>query len=92
MTKQSKSQNTSDSEMSPEILGELLNYMDKRLAALMVLSYLSSKKTRDMTVQALYEVEYFNSKKKQIEELADTEKDAKQKAIKDLRKNGFLIS
>lgn len=78
-----------DSEMSPEIFAELLNYMDKRLAALMVLSYLGNKKTRDMTVQALYEVEYFNAKRKQIESLED---DTKQKAIKDLRKNGFLIS
>ena len=80
---------TPDSEMSPEIFAELLNYMDKRLAALMVLSYLGNKKTRDMTVQALYEVEYFNAKRKQIESLED---DTKQKAIKDLRKNGFLIS
>ena len=78
-----------DSEMSPEIFAELLNYMDKRLATLMVLSYLGKKKTRDMTVQALYEVEYFNAKRKQIESLED---DTKQKAIKDLRKNGFLIS
>lgn len=78
-----------DSEMSPEIFAELLNYMDKRLATLMVLSYLGNKKTRDMTVQALYEVEYFNAKRKQIESLED---DTKQKAIKDLRKNGFLIS
>ena len=80
---------TPDSEMSPEIFAELLNYMDKRLATLMVLSYLGNKKTRDMTVQALYEVEYFNAKRKQIESLED---DTKQKAIKDLRKNGFLIS
>lgn len=79
-----------DSEMSPEILAELLNYMDKRLATLMVLSYLGTKKSRDTTVQALYEVEYFNAKLKQIDSLEDDS--IKQKAIKDLRKNGFLIS
>ena len=75
-----------------EVFEELLNHMDKNLAALMVLSYFGSAKHREQTIQALYELEYLQAKKKQINALGPENTELRQKAIDNLRKNGYIIS
>jgi hypothetical protein len=88
-TKQQESQTDG---LGLEALEELLKHMDKNLAALMVLSYFGTIKHREQTVQALYELEYLEAKKKQIDALDPENTELRQKAIDNLRKNGYIIS
>lgn len=78
--------------LSPEVFGELLQYMDKRLATLMVLSYFGSNKHREQTIQSLYELEYLEAKKKQIDSISSENHELRQKIIDNLRINGYIIS
>lgn len=66
--------------------------MDKSLAALMVLSYFGNTKHREQTIQAIYELEYLEVKKKQIDAIDPENTELRQKAIDSLRKNGYIIS
>jgi hypothetical protein len=78
--------------LTVEAFEELLRHMNPNLAALMVLSYLGSVKHREQTVQALYELEYLEAKKKQIAAITPEFSDLREKAIDSLRKNGYLVS
>lgn len=76
------------SELSPELLGELLQHIDKDLAVLMVLSHLGNKKHKDQVIQALYDVEFLKAKLEHIAKKPET----REEAIKFLRSEGFLVS
>jgi len=76
------------SDLSPELLGELLLHIDKDLATLMVLCHLGNSKHKNSVMQAIYDVEFLKAKLEHIQAKPET----RQEVIKLLREEGFLVS